>query len=96
MRSDLPIDPGEMGLLFLEPLPKEEVIDLLRVRLQNLYKQIESLENTPKHKHYLGFALSLDHRLMHMQVEVDWLTKVIQQLTEAPPQTDQQEDSNRP
>ncbi len=71
-----------MGLLFLDHLPGQEAASNLQLRLEHLRNQIDVLRNAAKHHRSSGIALSIEHQILHMQLEVDWLTQVIEQLRE--------------
>ncbi len=81
-RADRPIYKGDVGLLFLDHLPGQEAASNLQLRLEHLRNQIEALQNAAKHHRSSGIALSIEHQILHTQLEVDWLTKVIDQLRE--------------
>jgi len=72
-----------VGLMFLDHLPREEALDLLRQRLQHLHMQISAHEHAPKHEHGLGVALALEHLLVLLRAEEGWLSATIQRLQEA-------------
>lgn len=74
---------GDVGLMFLDELPREEALDLLRQRLASLGEQISVYEQAPKHEHGLGVDLALEHILVLLRAERDWLGATIQRLQEA-------------
>ncbi|MCM3272442.1 PadR family transcriptional regulator [Paenibacillus elgii] len=71
---------GDVGLMFLDYISNEEVIDCLMFRLNGLTKQIEELQKTPKHKFSRGIDLSIEHHLVCKQAERNWLLLVIEKL----------------
>jgi DNA-binding PadR family transcriptional regulator len=71
---------GDIGLMFIDYLPKEEAIDCLLLRLKGLTEQIEELQQIPKHKFSRGIDLSFKHQLVCKQAERDWLQSVIEEL----------------
>jgi DNA-binding PadR family transcriptional regulator len=71
---------GDMGLMFLDHLPREEALDLLRQRLGSLDAQIGNHEQAPKHEHGLGVGLALEHILFLLHAERDWLAAAIARL----------------
>ena len=73
---------GDVGLLFLDHLPRKEVVALLHLRLGTLNEQIEAHASVPRHEHGLGVGLALEHVLLLERAERDWLTWVIQRLEE--------------
>ncbi len=74
---------GDVSLMFLDHLPREEALDLLRQRLANLQGQISAHDHAPKHEHGLGVDLALEHLLVLLRAEQDWLTATIQRLQQA-------------
>ena len=80
---DTPVYKGDVGLLFLDHLPGQEAADNLQSRADLLKSQMDVLRNAVKHHHSPGIALSIEHQMLHMQLEVDWLTRVIAQLRAA-------------
>jgi DNA-binding PadR family transcriptional regulator len=74
---------GDVGLMFLDHLPREEVLDLLDQRLTHLREQISTYEQAPRHEHGLGVDLALEHNLVLLRAEQVWLTATIQRLQEA-------------
>jgi DNA-binding PadR family transcriptional regulator len=74
---------GDVGLMFLDHLPREESLDLLRQRLKQLNEQISAHEQAPKHEHGLGVDLALEHLLVLLRAEQTWLTFTIQRLQAA-------------
>jgi DNA-binding PadR family transcriptional regulator len=77
---DSPIYKGDVGLMFLDHLPKDEVAHHLQQRLQRLQEQMNLFQKGLSHSHAAGIQLSLEHRLLHMQLEVDWLERIAAQL----------------
>ncbi|UQZ82432.1 Transcriptional regulator PadR-like family protein [Paenibacillus konkukensis] len=71
---------GDIGLMFLDHLPKEETIDCLMFRLNGLTEQIEELQKAPKHSFSQGIDLSIEHHLVCKQAERNWLLLVIEKL----------------
>ena len=71
---------GDVGLMFLDHLPREEVIALLRQRLSAVEEQLMAHENAPRHEHGLGVALALEHALLLERAEQQWLASVIGRL----------------
>ncbi|ASR47453.1 PadR family transcriptional regulator [Paenibacillus kribbensis] len=71
---------GDIGLMFIDHLSKEEAIDCLLLRLSGLTEQIEELQQIPKHKFSRGIDLSFKHHLVCKQAERNWLQSVIEEL----------------
>lgn len=74
---------GDVGLMFLDHLPREEALGLLGQRLARLREQITAYEHAPRHEHSSGVALALEHILVLLRAEQDWLAATIQRLQEA-------------
>lgn len=75
---------GDVGVLFLDHLPREEVIALLRQRLGAVEEQLFAHESAPHHEHGLGVGLALEHALLLERAERDWLASVIGRLEPLP------------
>lgn len=74
---------GDVGLMFLDHLPRQEALDLLRQRLKNLKAQISAHEQAPRHEHGLGVDLAVEHLLVLLRAEHDWLLSTILRLQQA-------------
>jgi DNA-binding PadR family transcriptional regulator len=75
---------GDVGLMFLDHLPREEVVALLRQRLSAVEEQLAAHEHAPRHEHGLGVDLALEHALLLERAEQQWLASVIQRLEPLP------------
>lgn len=75
---------GDVGLMFLDHLPREEVVALLRQRLSTVEEQLAAHEHAPRHEHGLGVDLALEHVLLLERAERDWLASVIGRLEQLP------------
>lgn len=73
--------PGDIGLMFLDQLPRHEVIEGLRERLARIEEQIAGLEQVPRHGHGIGVDLAVEHKLVLLRADRDWLRGVIERLT---------------
>lgn len=80
-----PVHKGDIALLFLDYLSPAEAADHLRVRLEHLRNQMDALQHASKHHHASGIVRSIDHQILHTQLEMDWLTRVMDQLRNAGP-----------
>ncbi|HEU5367064.1 MAG TPA: hypothetical protein VFU69_01315, partial [Ktedonobacterales bacterium] len=60
-----------------------EALGLLGQRLARLREQITTYEHAPRHEHSPGVALALEHILVLLRAEQDWLAATIQRLQEA-------------
>jgi len=71
---------GDVGVLFLDHLPREEVLALLGQRFEAIEAALVVHEQTPPHEHGLGVTLALEHVLLLERAERDWLASVIERL----------------
>ncbi|WP_047865085.1 PadR family transcriptional regulator [Rubrobacter aplysinae] len=71
---------GDVGLMFLDELPKEEVAGYLEKRLDDRERQIAELEKAPEYPGSLGPPLAIEHLLALNRADRDWLRAVINRL----------------
>jgi DNA-binding PadR family transcriptional regulator len=83
-RSDRFAAPGDIGLMFLTRLPREEAIALLEQRQAGLAEQRASYERAPRHDYDLGARLAIERILAHMETERVWLDQAIALLRATP------------
>lgn len=76
--------PGDIGLMFLDQLPRQEVIEGLRKRLDRVETQIAELGQVPRHEHGIGVDLAVEHKLVLLRADRDWLRDVIARLEASP------------
>ncbi|MFD3446649.1 PadR family transcriptional regulator [Microbacteriaceae bacterium 4G12] len=74
--------PGDIGVMFLDHLPTEEVVECLKGRLHQLEGMIEWHKKAPRHGKGKGVDLAIEHQLVMITAEHDWLTIVIERLKE--------------
>ena len=69
---------SDITLAFLDALPVEEALPLLRQRRST----IESLLQTMRadDKHHGGFQVVIEHRIRHLSTELEWLDDVIDRI----------------
>ncbi len=67
-----------VGLAFLDAIPTEEAIPLLKKRRQLLADELASAEKAPPHPG--AFQYIINHQVAHLRAEVSWLEAVITQL----------------
>lgn len=77
---DAPTFAGDIGLMFLDELPRDDALECLRQRLDKLARQIAALEQAPAHGHGLGVDLALDHLLHALRADRDWLSRAVARL----------------
>lgn len=68
---------GDIAIMFLDHLPKEEIIMSLQERLTKVNAILETYQNTPQHGHGFGVDLSIRHRTALLQADSDWLSTAI-------------------
>lgn len=71
---------GDIGLAFIEELPVEEAIDLLRQRREKLAETQTSLENVRGHSTG-GLQFILEHQKRYLAFEISWLDEVMTRLS---------------
>ncbi|MGB5058652.1 MAG: PadR family transcriptional regulator [Candidatus Promineifilaceae bacterium] len=72
--------PGDTGITFLDKLPQSEAIALLQTRREALAAELDRAEKAPVHTGSL--QLMIEHQIVHLRSELDWLDHVINHLTE--------------
>lgn len=76
---------GDLSLMFLNQLPREEALSLLRERAQVVGEQIASLERVPTHEGALGTGLfgvdlAVSRQLALLRADRDWLDETLDTL----------------
>lgn len=66
---------GQVGVMFLDALPRAEAVALLNKRLVALEAALRAVEAAPVHSGSL--QLVIDHQIVHLRAELDWLRGVI-------------------
>lgn len=70
---------GSIGLAFIDALPRAEALSLLRQRREMMNASLEAIDSAPAHEGSLN--LVIDHQKHHLRSEVDWLDRLIVQLS---------------
>ncbi|MGB5845106.1 MAG: helix-turn-helix transcriptional regulator [Anaerolineales bacterium] len=65
-------------LAFLDTLPKEEAILLLKERHNSISEKIASMNSNESH--HGSFQLTIDHQIRHLETDLEWLAEVIDRL----------------
>lgn len=78
--ADPMLFPSSIGLMFLDHLPRPDVVACLNARLAAVEERIASFERAPKHRYNLGASLAVEHLLTLMQADRDWLVRTLEQL----------------
>ncbi|MFN3308285.1 MAG: helix-turn-helix transcriptional regulator [Anaerolineales bacterium] len=73
--------PGDIGIAFLDQIPIEQGLRLLRKRLQKMQAYLTQLETIPPHPG--SASLLIKHQIQHLHNEMQWLREVIAGLKEA-------------
>nr|WP_275107238.1 PadR family transcriptional regulator [Sulfobacillus harzensis] len=71
---------GDIGLMFIDHLSKEDAVHFLEERRESLSREIARHEQAPPHGFGLGVDLAMDHHLAHLKLDHEWLTQVINDL----------------
>jgi DNA-binding PadR family transcriptional regulator len=70
--------PGDIGLIFVDALPRSEALALLARRRAALLARQAEVQAAPPHPGPVQW--SIDHLRRHLQAELDWLDDVIADL----------------
>lgn len=71
---------GDVGLMFLDALPRAEGLELLRGRLARLDMQIALYEQSPHHGLGLGVDLTVERQLALLRADRAWLAGALERL----------------
>lgn len=74
---------GDIGLMFLDHLPREQAVSCLQERLTALEERLATHEQTPQHGHGIGVDLAVEHVQVLMRADRDWLRGVLERLRQA-------------
>lgn len=72
--------PQDIGLAFADALPPAKVVALLKRRKVMLQIELEAAYEAPQHAGSL--QLLVDHSILHLESELEWLEKVIAYFSE--------------
>jgi DNA-binding PadR family transcriptional regulator len=78
--ADRLVLPGDIGLMFLDHLPREQALSCLEQRLAVLEARLAAHEQTPQHGHGIGVDLAVEHLQVLMRADRDWLRGVVERL----------------
>lgn len=73
---------GNIGLAFLDDLPKEEAVTLLEQRRTRMQAVLDQHLAAPMHAG--SMHLIIDHQIHHLRAELSWLDSLIQRLQSQP------------
>lgn len=71
---------GDIGLLFLDHLPRPEAVHYLEQRLRQLEDLITDHQQIPSHDHVYGVDLALARQLSLLEADRDWLRSTLSSL----------------
>lgn len=71
---------GDVGLMFLDALPRAEGLALLRQRLTQVDEQIALYERSPQHGLGLGIDLTIERHLTLLRADRSWLAGALERL----------------
>lgn len=72
---------GDIGIMFLDHLPPEDILSCLQERLKKVNTLIQMYEKAPQHGHGIGVDMSMQHRIILLLTDRDWLSKGIEQVS---------------
>lgn len=83
--ADAPIASGDIGLMFLDHLPRAEALAGLRQRLEQLDALLaeRAHPDLPRDHGHLSVALVLDHQAARLRADREWLAATIRRLEDA-------------
>jgi DNA-binding PadR family transcriptional regulator len=71
---------GDIGLMFLDHLPREQALACLQARLTTLEQRLAAQAQTPQHGHGIGVDLAVEHVQVLLTADRDWLRGVVERL----------------
>lgn len=77
---EIPTYAGDIGLMFINHLPRAEAIAALRQRLAQLDALIADQPMPPPHSGKLNLDLAVDHVLALRRADRDWLARTVDRL----------------
>ena len=72
--------PGNVGLMFLEDLPRAEVIAALRERLAESEAGLAANGQAPSRRYGVGINLAIERQRTLLRADRDWLASVLHRL----------------
>lgn len=83
LRSYEPVTfPIDMGIAFLDELPRDEALALLEERRRGVAEHLEEVRAAPEHSGSLH--LVIEHHIQYLEAELSWLQSVMDRLTAQP------------
>lgn len=71
---------GDIGLMFIDYLPKEKTLPALKTRLAGSKKLLANIEKAPVHGKGIGVNIAVAHKKVMLETEISFLIKTINQL----------------
>lgn len=71
---------GNIGLMFIDHLSREEIIELLEQKLEKVREQLASYQAAPKHGFGIGVDLAVERMQAIFQTDESWLDTTIRRL----------------
>ncbi|MEC0370528.1 PadR family transcriptional regulator [Paenibacillus chibensis] len=71
---------GEIGLMFIDHLSRNDARELLEIKLDKMNELIETLTKIPPHEEGIGVNLSFRHRLALLECNRKFLQETIKEL----------------
>ncbi len=68
---------GDLGLMFIDFLPKEQAKEALTKRLEENIKMLESFMETPPHEIRTGVNLAITHKTTMLKAEISFLQQTL-------------------
>lgn len=72
------IFPDDIGIAFLDQIPREQALRLLQIRLEKMQAHLAELEALPPHPGSAAYLIR--HQIHHLSHEIQWLKELLQDL----------------
>ncbi|MBS4174315.1 PadR family transcriptional regulator [Bacillus sp. FJAT-49736] len=73
---------SDIGLMFIDFLPMDQAIPALKDRLEGNKKLIKMFKQTPTHGIRFGVNLAVEHKIIMLEAEIQFLEKTINNLSQ--------------
>ena len=77
----------QAGLFFIEHLPKEEAVQLLKSKRTQATEMLQKVQQHPPHAESLVFVLG--HAIAQLEASIRWLDTAIRTMSEEPKESDE-------
>lgn len=68
---------GDIGLMFIDQLPKEQTLPALQMRLDGNKKLLKNIQKAPVHNKSIGVNLAVSHKKAMLETEMAFLKETI-------------------